>query len=113
MGQQGIEAELAELFKNPDIRQSIHDMEREREGNSIYGTDATLHGPLIEGIFRKAKSAAWAQMDSDPNLGEKLRILEKIHDLQMLGEKAGQAGDRKRKRNIEKQIKKLKDMQYR
>ena len=113
MGQQGLEGELAELFKNPDIRQSINDMERNRERGSIYDTDGTLHGPLIEAKFRAAKQAAWAQMDADPNLGEKLRRLEKIHDLQMLGEKAMQAGDRKRARNIEKQVKKLQDMQYR
>ena len=113
MGQQGLEGKLAELFTNPDIRRSIHDMERNRERGSIYDIDGTLHGPLIENLFYKAKEAAWQQMLTDPELGTQLRHLEKLHDLRLLGERRAQAGDRKGARNIEKRIKKLEEMQFR
>ena len=113
MGQQGLEGKLAELFTNPDIRRSIHDMERNRERGSIYDIDGTLHGPLIENLFYKTKEAAWQQMLTDPELGTQLRHLEKLHDLRLLGERRAQAGDRKGARNIEKRIKKLEQMQFR
>lgn len=81
MSQQNLEGALDKAFQNPEIMQSILDMER----NTSMGVRATAadmpHFKVIRDIFNRAKKTAWAELTQEDarakSLGQKAG-LEKI-----------------------------------
>jgi hypothetical protein len=64
IGRQNIEAQLTDLFKNPDVVKSILDMESDRAAGRRYDAMTTLHNEQIRQIFDTAKRTAWLEMKS-------------------------------------------------
>jgi hypothetical protein len=65
IGKQNIEAQLTNLFTNPDISKSIMDMEADRAAGRRYDASTTLHNTQIKKIFDTATKTAWQQMKND------------------------------------------------
>jgi hypothetical protein len=65
IGKQNIEAQLETLFQNPDISQSIIDMETDRAAGRRYDAATTLHNQKIKELFDNAKKIAWQQLKSE------------------------------------------------
>jgi hypothetical protein len=67
IGQQNVEAQLAQLFKRKDIQASILEMEQERQnGNILRGPEDFPHYLAIDRVFNQAKTAAYTQLRKDP-----------------------------------------------
>jgi hypothetical protein len=64
IGRQNVEAQLAELFKNPQIRNSIIEMELARSKGSPNDPMSYLHNQEIHRIFKNAKSRAWEELSA-------------------------------------------------
>lgn len=74
IGQQNLEARLEAEFKNPQMIQSILDMEADRAAGRPYSVDETLHGARIKSIIDDAKRKAWTQLlASEDSVGELVR----------------------------------------
>ena len=111
MSQQKIEEQLTELFKNPQIVQSIYDMEGDRAAGQTYAPKDTLHGPFIRTIFRNAKRRAWNQMIED---GDKTaKQLQELHRYQEIEARHRKSGDKKRADRMQKEIENLSNLIYR
>jgi hypothetical protein len=65
IGKQNLEAQLTELFKNPDVVKSIIDMEADRAAGRRYDASTTLHNDQIRKMFDQAKRQAWIQMKNE------------------------------------------------
>lgn len=67
IGKQNIEAQLARLFKNPQIQASIVEMERDRDDGKEKLNDPMtyLHNREIKRIFDSAKKNAYLEMQQD------------------------------------------------
>ena len=65
IGKQNIEAQLDNLFQNPDVVKSILDMESDRAAGRRYDAMTTLHNEQIRQIFDSAKRTAWQQLKND------------------------------------------------
>ena len=88
LGEQNIEATLADLFQNPDIMKSILDMEADREAGRKYDTTGTLHGQKILGVIQTAKKQAWLRlMEEDTRAGalQEMQVLKGIEKKQRQG----------------------------
>ena len=58
MGQQNIEAQLSEVFTD-QVRDSINQMDIDRNSRRSYEPRHTLHGSIIHNVFNNAKTLAW------------------------------------------------------
>ena len=75
LGSQNLEEKLNRLAENPDIQESIAQMERDRNSGR-HGKDPMdyHHNRVISDMFRKARKRAWASIKSDERV---LRLMEK------------------------------------
>ena len=83
LGEQNIEASLTDLFQNPDIMQSILDMEADRDAGIKYNTTNTLHGDKILSVINTAKKIAWQRLMQEDSRAATLReqkALEKVQN---------------------------------
>ena len=108
MGQQNIEAQLEKAF-TPQIIDSIKDMERDRDSGKVYEPRYTLHGRIIEEIFRNAKKQAWQMLLQDKDIGGKASTLEYLHQIGQLGNKLRMQGQPDAAENVQRQIDQLKN----
>jgi len=93
LGQQGIEKQLTRLFSNPQIAQSILDMEAARAARLPVTPDDTLHGKEISRIIYDAKTSAWSQL-INTNAAAQQEVQRA--SLKQLSKKARQSGDTQR-----------------
>ena len=110
MSQQNIEEKLTELFKNPQIVQSIYNMEADRASGNMYSPTESLHGPFIHQIFANAKQRAWNQLIEEGDLTA--RQLQEMHKYQELEARYRKQGSLKRADRMKKEIDNLKSMIY-
>ena len=108
MGQQNIEAQLEKAF-TPQIVDSIKQMERDRDMGKVYEPRNTLHGPIIEQIFRNAKKQAWQMVLQDKDIGGKAGRLEYLHQLGQLGNSLRMQGQPDAAENVQRQVNQLKN----
>lgn len=93
IGQQNLEAQLTEEFKNPQMLQSILQMEADRAANRPYSVDETLHGARISSLINQAKKTAWSQLQvSEDKVGNLVRQTA----VRQLSTKARKAGNNDR-----------------
>jgi len=93
IGQQNLEAQLGVEFQNPQMLQSILNMEADRAANRPYTVDETLHGSRIKSLIDNAKKQAWTQLvATDDSVGK----LTQQQAVRTLSKKARQSGDTER-----------------
>ena len=110
MSQQNVEKKLTELFKNPQIVQSIYDMEADRASGQMYQPKDTLHGPFIRQIFTNAKKRAWQQLLQEGDMTAKQ--LQELHRYEEIEARHRKQGQGKRAVRMRKEIDNLKTMIY-
>jgi hypothetical protein len=93
LGQQNIEKELEKLFRNPQIAESIIQMEADRAARIPFTADDTLHGKEINRIIYEAKKRAWSELVAT-NATVQAEVQKA--DLKQLSTKSRQAGDAQR-----------------
>ena len=106
MGQQNIE-NILEKKLTPQLEESIKLMERQRDQGMKYEARKTLHGPIIEEVFRTAKKQAWQMLLQDPHIGGRATTLGYMHNLRKLGDRQRMRGADEKAVNIYKQIEAL------
>jgi len=68
LGQQGVGAQLEQLFKRPDVIASIQQMESDRDSGLAYRDPMSYpHNRLQADIWNRAKRVAWLEVQQDPN----------------------------------------------
>jgi len=110
MGQQNVEAQLTELFKNPSIIESILRMEKDRRQGKIHAPETYFHHGPINLIFSRAKVTAWSYLLADDKLGSKAASLESLHNANLLGNQLRMQGEYSKEEKVHKQIKELEKM---
>jgi hypothetical protein len=66
IGQQNIEKQLNQLFRNRAIQESIAEMERNRELGHVHAKPSAYeHFRQIHGIFNQAKKVAWKRLKNE------------------------------------------------
>jgi hypothetical protein len=66
IGQQNIEKQLSQLFRNRAIQESIAEMERNRELGHVHAKPSDYeHFRQIHGIFNQAKKVAWKRLKNE------------------------------------------------
>lgn len=74
MGQQNVESQLTNLFKNPQIIQSIQRMEQERNsGRRDVDPMTYMHNEEISKIMTNAKKQAWVMMTNDTEVSPMIK----------------------------------------
>ena len=107
MGQQNIEAQLEKAL-SPQLVESIQSMERKRDQGMVFDArKGGVHAPIIEQIFRTAKTNAWQMLLQDPKIGGRADRLGYLHKLRALGDQKRIIGDDAGSMNVYKQIEKL------
>ena len=107
MGQQNIEAQLEQAL-TPQLVESIQSMERKRDQGMVFDArKGGVHAPIIEQIFRTAKTNAWQMLLQDPKIGGRADRLGYLHKLRALGDQKRIIGDDAGSMNVYKQIEKL------
>ena len=101
MGQQNIEAQLEELFKNEQVVESILTMERHRSEGRQYDPSKNLHGDAIASVFRTAKTEAWNLLLAN---NKKAQQIDYLHEMGRLQDKARRKGDYKLDTQLETEI---------
>ena len=109
MGQQNIEAQLSEIFTD-QIRDSINQMDIDRNSRRSYEPRHTLHGRYIHNVFNNAKSIAWDMLLEDPEMGGRASALQEMHKLQKLQDNYRMRGDNESDRAIDTEIEKIKNL---
>lgn len=93
IGQQNLEGQLTELFKNPQIVESILNMEADRAANKPYKVDETMHAARINDLIYNAKKQAWTELlGSEDKVGN----LARQQSIKQLSKQARQSGDNER-----------------
>jgi hypothetical protein len=93
IGKQNLEAQLTAEFQNPQMLESILNMERDRAAGRPYTVDETLHGARIKTILENAKKQAWMELQvTEDNVAE----LVQTQSIRQLSKKARQSGDSER-----------------
>jgi len=101
LGQQNLEAKLAEFFDHPDVQESIEKMEKHRAQGRKHESYQTFHAKELNNILRNAKNAAWLMLlDNNPQA----RMLDDLHRLGELGDKARIQGNYERDEEINQKI---------
>ena len=98
VGKQNVEAQLAELFKDPKIINSIQEMEEDRNAGRRFDPKDTLHNSRIMAILNQAKVIAWQQLRSTD---EEYKQLEQATLQQKTADNARKQGQSDRARAIE------------
>ena len=106
MGQQNIEAQLAEVM-TPEIIDSIQRMER---GKKDYEAKDTLHGRVIMPIFRTAKQTAWDLLLQDPQLGGEAQQIDTLHSLGKLEDQFRSEGQYGKEAQVRKEVEAIKNL---
>ena len=106
MGQQNIEAQLAEVM-TPEIIDSIQRMER---GKKDYEAKDTLHGRVIMPIFRTAKQTAWDLLLQDPQLGGEAQQIDTLHSLGKLESQFRSEGQYGKEAQVRKEVEAIKNL---
>ena len=109
MGQQNIEAQLSEVFTD-QIRDSINQMDIDRNSRRSYEQINTLNGRTIHNVFNNAKSIAWSMLLEDPEMGGRASALQEMHKLQKLQDNYRMRGDNESDRAIDTEIEKIKNL---
>jgi hypothetical protein len=113
MGQQNIEKQLEKLLiKNDSIRNSIFKMEKARDRGDVFEAANTVHGPVIQEVFKTAKRQAWTMLINDQEYGGKAQRLNFVHQLQVIGNKKRKRGDHTGANTISDKIKELEKLPY-
>jgi len=74
IGDQNIEAQLDQLFANPQVIESILKMERDRNsGERDIDPMTYMHNQEINKIFTTAKQQAWIAMQNDSEVSPMIR----------------------------------------
>jgi hypothetical protein len=89
MGEQNIEASLEKLFQNPQIMQSILDMEEDRDAGRKYDTKGTLHGTEIMRVITTAKKLAWQQLMQEDSRAATLKEQKALESVKTKQRKGG------------------------
>lgn len=87
--QQNIEKQLEKLFQNPQIMQSIMDMEADHTAGRRFNPSKRLHNEQIKAIFRTAKQNAWLQLSNED---ARIKQIEDQKNLRALEERARKQG---------------------
>lgn len=90
ISQQNLEEKFKELFQNPEIMQSILEMERAHANGQSLSPNDTLHAIQIRQVLRNAKLAAWAELQAEDATVN--RIAQDAH-LKKLEKRARMSGD--------------------
>jgi len=89
LGQQNIEGQLQDLFRKPQIVESIYKMEADRDAGKKYNTSNTLHGVEIGRIFNAAKTSAFQTLINEDQralaLSEQQRLQYAVNQQRKLG----------------------------
>jgi hypothetical protein len=109
MGQQNVEAQLTEALTD-QLRESIQQMNKDRTEGRSYEPRHTLHGSIIHGIFRNAKSIAWQLLLEDPKHGGRAAALQELHQLGTLQDSYRKRGNYEADQQIDKKIEQIKNI---
>ena len=109
MGQQNIEAQLSEVFTD-QVRDSINQMDIDRNSRRSYEPRHTLHGSIIHNVFNNAKTLAWSMLLEDPEIGGRAQALQEMHNLRKLQDNYRIRGDNESDRAIDTEIEKIKNI---
>ena len=109
MGQQNIEAQLSEVFTD-QVKDSIRQMDVDRNSRRSYEPRHTLHGAVIHNVFNNAKKIAWDMLLDDPEIGGRAQALQELHELQKLQDNYRISGDNESDRSIDIEIEKIKNI---
>ena len=109
MGQQNIEAQLSEVFTD-QVRDSINQMDVDRNSRRSYEPRHTLHGSIIHNVFNNAKTLAWTMLLEDPEIGGRAHALQEMHNLRKLQDNYRMRGDNESDRAIDSEIEKIKNI---
>ncbi len=82
-------------------------MERDRSQNRSYEPHKTLHGPIIQEVFRTAKKNAWKMLLQDGAVGAKASRLGYLHQMGLLEDKMRMSGDYSKEDNVRRQIQEI------
>lgn len=93
LGKQNIEGQLTRLFQNPQIGNSILEMEAARAARMPVTADDTLHGREINRIIYQAKQRAWSELVYTNTAAQQETYKA---NLKQLSKSARQAGDTER-----------------
>ena len=93
ISQQNLEQQFQDLFQDPSVMKSILDMERAHANGESFSPNDTFHGTRISQILRRAKLAAWAQLQAEDSTVN--RIAQESH-LKKLEQRARMSGDSER-----------------
>ena len=89
MSQQNVEDQLTKLFQNPQIMQSIMDMEAAHTAGRTFNPTDFLHNVEIKKVFRQAKLNAWKQLSVEDQRIEALTQQEVLKGLEQRARKGG------------------------
>jgi hypothetical protein len=93
IGKQNLEAQLTAEFQNPQMLESILNMERDRAAGRPYTVDETLHGARIKTLLENAKKQAWMELQAtEDNVAQ----LVQTQSIRQLSKNARQSGDSER-----------------
>lgn len=98
LSQQNLEDQLATLFKDRQVVQSIFDMEEDRAAGRRYEASETFHVPLMAQIINESKKIAWAQLLAESPDAQELANQARLSSL---GSKLRKSGDRDQANYIE------------
>jgi len=111
MGQENVEAQIADMIKRyPQIKESILEMEKDRNAGENYEPRNTLHAEQFRAVFNNAKRKAWSLLLEDEQMGGKAAILQREHELGLIGDKSRKRGDYSREDRTKKEIEKIKNI---
>ena len=111
MGQENVEAELADMIQRyPQIKESILEMEKDRDAGENYNPRNTLHADQFKSVLNNAKRRAWALLLEDQESGGKASILQREHELGLIGDRSRKIGDYSREERTKIEIEKLKNI---
>lgn len=99
ISQQNLEDSFTKLFKDPEILNSILQMEKDHSNGITLSPNNTPHGTAIQRILNNAKLNAWAQLQAEDATVD--RIAEEAH-LKALEKRARQKGDYGRAAELER-----------
>ena len=87
-------------------------MERARDRGDVFEAANTVHGPVIQEVFKTAKRQAWTMLINDQEYGGKAQRLNFVHQLQVIGNKKRKRGDHTGANTISDKIKELEKLPY-
>jgi hypothetical protein len=89
MSQGNLEGRFQKLFEDPQIIQSIIDMEHAHGNGETLSPNATLHGDQIKAVFDEVKKEAWVRLSEEDSRILDIQNAEALKDLEKQARRGG------------------------